>query len=284
MKQLLEIELVVIKLYVELNDENGRFEVYFNHLYRNKPKRFCISSNQNRNAVVNQVVIDPMNTVHKIAKKLKLSHDQISVQLSEDFPTTGIMYQHRSGIQPGQSATTDKSKDSDNVVRRIASNTFCDFNKKYPNLEWTHTPKISKEELEGTSAQVWPKGLSPDGGCVRDVNGNVLVTFEAKHQGCSGNANDRAYKNVSIVKRWWPDCSFVFFMTGLGANVDSPKSSPLVQMGQEMMNIYNIFGQDEFNMFHPREVSYFCKVGKFEDNEVYKYIMDILETIRKDNQ
>lgn len=58
-------------------------------------------------------------------------------------------------------------------------------------------------------------GCEPDGG-LWFKDGYLEAAFEAKHQGPSGNAIERWYKNYWLIQNLYPQAKFITFCTGQG--------------------------------------------------------------------
>ena len=113
-------------------------------------------------------------------------------------------------------------------------------------------------------------GCSPDGGLwFRD--GYLEVAFEAKHQGPSGNAIERWFKNYWMINNIYPQAKFITFCTGEGAN--------------EGFGLYDVFkavltieGKDppSFNVVHKRGASFFMSRYGFSAAAINDIMIDAL--------
>jgi hypothetical protein len=99
--------------------------------------------------------------------------------------------------------------------------------------------KVSKEiKTTLTRRSALPKdvggvGCAPDGGAF--YKGDALkIAFEAKHQGQSGNAIERAWKNAYLVLEKHKAKRYVIFMTGEGVK----KGNGLSANAQELEKAY----------------------------------------------
>jgi hypothetical protein len=113
-------------------------------------------------------------------------------------------------------ATTKKSSQLDGDVRKVSKE--------------IKTTLVRRSTLPKDVGGV---GCSPDGGAF--YNGNKLsIAFEAKHQGRSGNAIERAWKNAYLVLEKHKAKRYVIFMTGEGVL----KGNSLATNAQELERAY----------------------------------------------
>ena len=113
-------------------------------------------------------------------------------------------------------------------------------------------------------------GCSPDGG-LWFREGYLEVAFEAKHQGPSGNAIERWFKNYWIISSIYPQAKLITFCTGEGALKDN--------------GLYDVFkavlaieGKDppSFNTVHKRGASFYMSRYGFSAAAINDIMMDAL--------
>ena len=115
---------------------------------------------------------------------------------------------YKGGIQPGTTASSPQSEELDDQVRQISKIVYDKLKPKYPELERLY--KMPKRMLfEGIGA------CAPDGG-VWTYKNKFVAAFEGKHQGLSGNAIERWFKNYHHIIDNSPRCPLVTFATGPG--------------------------------------------------------------------
>ena len=113
-------------------------------------------------------------------------------------------------------------------------------------------------------------GCSPDGG-LWFRKGYLEVAFEAKHQGPSGNAIERWFKNYWIVQQTYPQAKFVTFCTGEG-----------VKPGNGVHDIFNMVLTMEgkpaksFNEVHNKGASFYLSEYGFSAPALNKIMTGIL--------
>jgi hypothetical protein len=114
----------------------------------------------------------------------------------------------------GKVATTPRSKETDNATRVGTALAVKEINDLY-GLELTHFYRRSHPGLGKTVKKGSDCAIQPDGGFVYD--GDVLVmTTEAKNNKESGNAIERWYHKVFVVRKFFnKDASFVTFAAGV---------------------------------------------------------------------
>lgn len=99
----------------------------------------------------------------------------------------------KGGIQVGTSATSIESSSLDQAVRIFAETATLPEG-------WTHIRGFAGNALAARLGTNTPQvGIYPDGGIILNEAGEVMIAFEAKKNGKSGNAIERWDKNNRIL-------------------------------------------------------------------------------------
>ena len=154
-----------------------------------------------------------------------------------------------------QVCSTKESLTLDGDLKRVARKVAEDIKLKHPEVYWTKRFNTTAHSA----------GCEPDGGVFwfEDV---PIVVAEAKHQGASGNAIERWYKNNFVIKQANADCTYITFATGEGAYPDrviGKTLSPAHHLG------YNTYSKGE-------NVCYLRPEG-LSENEMYTTLMTAID-------
>lgn len=106
----------------------------------------------------------------------------------------------RGGIQPGTSASSIFSKDTENIPYQWIQSNLSRIEHTY-NIRWKKS--MTSQEIKSrinTGFADDINGMNPDGGMFLDDNDNILLVIECKHQGARGNAIERWGLNAITAK------------------------------------------------------------------------------------
>lgn len=180
----------------------------------------------------------------------------------------------------GDMATTEESKRIDKDLREISKEIFKELKKQYPEL--SVKSKLDKDEIPG-NVILAENGKQGYGACQPDgqawfYKGQLIATFEAKHQGPGGNAIERFFKNFCIVDfaRRDPEtsnlkaqnCSIVLFASGEGVLEGGP-------IHDTLYFIFNgVYGST--NEYSPGKNTAYYSVNGFTQEEVKERMRNII--------
>ena len=102
--------------------------------------------------------------------------------------------------------SSTESKTLDGNLKDVAKRVFNVLKECYPDLTFEKRYRSSTHQA----------GCAPDGGLFY-YKGKLIVASEAKHQGATGNAIERWYKNAFILRQVNPSITYLTFATGEGA-------------------------------------------------------------------
>ena len=180
----------------------------------------------------------------------------------------------------GDMAATEGSKKIDKDLKEISKDIFSELSGIYDELKIKS--KLSKGEIPGNellleSGQKGYGACQPDGQCWFYKN-QLIATFEAKHQGPSGNAIERFFKNFCIVDfaRRDPEvskanaqhCSIVLFATGQGVLEGNPIHSTLYFL------FNGVYGST--NEYSPGKNTAYYSVDGFAVDEVKEKMKEVI--------
>jgi len=115
------------------------------------------------------------------------------------------------GIQPGTTAYDSMSKDMDKNVKIASHMVYEELKDSYPTLEYIK--KLTKEEIPGGIGS-----CEPDGG-IWKFRGQIFASIEGKKQNEAGNAGQRWYQNVAILRELSSDLTYITFGSGSGCEL-----------------------------------------------------------------
>lgn len=175
------------------------------------------------------------------------------------------------GIQKGTEAGSVESKKLDGDVKVIAEAIaqaqsvyyYESGHKCMDETKFTHKTVVesSLPEMKDRNIRL---GCVPDGGMWFDADRSqprtLKVAFEAKHQQDGGNAIERWSKNFSLCHKLWPDCKYVTFMTGEGAQVGG---------------VLHDFGETYSSVFGPNCIFYYAPEG-FSQEDICNIMTSVL--------
>lgn len=120
----------------------------------------------------------------------------------------------------GRKASTPDSKQTDYATKEGARLAVQEINDLY-GLELVHMYQINNECF-GVTPKGKFRGTRPDGGFVLD-DGKVILCSEAKKNSDSGNAIERWYHKLFMVRKYFnPEVTFLTFASG-----DISKTGPI---------------------------------------------------------
>jgi hypothetical protein len=170
---------------------------------------------------------------------------------------------YKGGIQPGTTASSEKSVELDNQVKRISKELAS--TSKYRRARG-HEKR--KKLFEGIYT-----GCVPDGGIWFDEAGKVRAAFEAKHQKMGGNAIERHGKNYMICKAFSGEqFQYVTFCTGAGTT----ENGPIREYAKTTLFCENDPEHRDLNVLHPRGNSFFLSEHGFTDEEIREVMKKVL--------
>lgn len=171
------------------------------------------------------------------------------------------------GIQPGTTASSEKSIKLDNQVKEISQELAKEVSSKYIYVSG-HTKK--NRIFEGIYT-----GCVPDGGIWLDQTGKVRAAFEAKYQKGGGNAIERHGKNSMILETFRGETfQYVTFCTGGGAAANNP----VEEYAKTMLFCKNASDCRELNVLHPDGYSFFLSEEGFTKEEIKEIMKKVLIT------
>lgn len=180
----------------------------------------------------------------------------------------------------GDMATTENSKKIDNSLKEISVELFEELKEDYKEL--FIKSKLDKDEIPGNKLLI-ENGQKGYGACQPDgqawfYKNELIATFEAKHQGPSGNAIERFFKNFCIVDfaRRDPEvskinatnCSIVLFASGEGVIEGNPIYNTLYFL------FNGVYGGT--NSYTPGKNTAYYSIDGFTDEEIKKKMKSIL--------
>lgn len=175
------------------------------------------------------------------------------------------------GIQKGTEAGSVESKQLDGDVKVVAeaiaqAQTVYSYESGHKSLDEAKFSynKIVEAALPEMRERNIRLGCVPDGGmwfdAPRSQPRTLKVAFEAKHQQDAGNAIERWAKNFSMCHKIWPDCKYVTFMTGAGAQVGG---------------VLHDFGETYSSLFGPNCIFYYGPDG-FSQEDICNIMTSVL--------
>ena len=106
----------------------------------------------------------------------------------------------RGGIQPGTSASSIFSRDTENIPYQWIQSNLSRIEHTY-DIRWKKS--MTSQEIKSRINSKFTgdiNGMNPDGGMFLDDNDNILLVIECKHQGARGNAIERWGLNAITAK------------------------------------------------------------------------------------